>query len=200
MQLIWIFLLNTLKTIVIDNYDSFTYNLVRYINISTGERPYVVRNDLVDIDIIDNFDNIVFSPGPGLPYEAGLMMDIIKKYYCSKKILGVCLGHQAIAEFFGARLKKLNSVKHGVSSNATIFDKSNIYKKIPTNISVGRYHSWCVDEDNFPHNLIITSKSEDNNIMSLKHNKLPIYGVQYHPESILTPYGLKIINNFLKLD
>ncbi len=188
-----------MKTIVIDNYDSFTYNLVRYIHIVSGEKPIVVRNDAFKIEEIEAFDTIVFSPGPGLPEEAGLMMEVLKHYETSKKILGVCLGHQAIAEHFGSRLKQLDKVKHGVASEVFIKNFSGIYKGVPQNIEVGRYHSWCVDEKQLSSNLLVTAVTKDEQIMSFKHKELPIYGVQYHPESVLTTYGLKIIENFLKI-
>lgn len=204
-QIILIFLhtyfsiFNKVKTIVIDNYDSFTYNLVRYIHMVSGERPTVVRNDAFNIEYINNFDTIVLSPGPGLPSDAGLMMDVLKKYSRTKKILGVCLGHQAIAEFFGSELKQLKQVKHGVSSSINIYNSSGIYEGVKNSIEVGRYHSWTVDKQRISKELIITAETEDMEIMSIKHDSLPIFGVQYHPESILTTYGLKIIENFLKI-
>jgi anthranilate synthase component 2 len=165
----------------------------------SGEKPTVVRNDTFKIEEIEEYDAIVFSPGPGLPSEAGLMMEVLKQYEKSKKILGVCLGHQAIAEHFGSSLKQLNSVKHGVASDMLIKNFSGIYKGIPRNIEVGRYHSWCVDEKQLSSDLLVTAVTKDEQIMSFKHKELPIYGVQYHPESVLTPYGLKIIENFLMI-
>lgn len=187
-----------MKTIVIDNYDSFTYNLVRYIHIVSGKKPTVVRNDAFKIEEIEGYDAVIFSPGPGLPIEAGLMMEVLKKYEKTKKILGVCLGHQAIAEHFGSRLRQLKTVKHGVSSSLYIKNFSGIYQGVPQNIEVGRYHSWCVDEKQLSSNLEVTAVTRDKQIMSFRHKELPIYGVQYHPESVLTSYGLKIIENFLK--
>lgn len=165
----------------------------------SGERPTVVRNDAFNIEYINNFDTIVLSPGPGLPSDAGLMMDVLKKYSRTKKILGVCLGHQAIAEFFGSELKQLKQVKHGVSSSINIYNSSGIYEGVKNSIEVGRYHSWTVDKQRISKELIITAETEDMEIMSIKHDSLPIFGVQYHPESILTTYGLKIIENFLKI-
>lgn len=188
-----------LKTIVIDNYDSFTYNLVRYIHIVTKLAPVVVRNNEFEIDYINDFDVIVFSPGPGLPKDAGLMMEVLKQYAKTKKILGVCLGHQAIAEFFGNELRQLAEVKHGVASELRIIKHDSLYAGVPNSSKVGRYHSWVVDETKLSNELEVTAVADNTIIMSFKHKKLPIFGVQYHPESILTTYGLKIIENFYKI-
>lgn len=188
-----------LKTIVIDNYDSFTYNLVRYIHIITGEEPTVVRNDAFEIDFIDQFDVIVFSPGPGLPENAGLMLKVIERYYKTKKMLGVCLGHQALGVFFGSKLKQLEEVKHGISTPLIIKSNDFLYKDISNQTLIGRYHSWVIDKESISDSLIVTSTTDDNVIMGIRHEKYPIYGVQYHPESILTTEGLKIIKNFYQI-
>ncbi len=188
-----------MKTVVIDNFDSFTYNLVRYIQIVTKEKPTVYRNDNFELQDLEKFDVIVLSPGPGLPNEAGKMMSVLKRFASTKKILGVCLGHQAIAEYFGCKLKQLDEVKHGVSSPLTIQNTKGLFTKIENNTLVGRYHSWIVDNNNFSKELFVTATTDDNIIMALKHCYLPIYGVQFHPESILTQEGLKIINNFYEI-
>lgn len=188
-----------MKTIVIDNYDSFTYNLVRYIHIVSREEPVVVRNNEFDLDFIDNFDCIVLSPGPGLPSDAGLMPELINRYYKTKKILGVCLGHQAIGEFFGFKLKQLEEVKHGVATQLSILNKDCLYRSVSNLTMVGRYHSWVLENKKVPENILITSLTDDNIIMGIRHKDYPIYGVQFHPESILTTDGLKIIENFYKI-
>jgi len=185
-----------LKTIVIDNYDSFTYNLVRYIHIVTNKEPVVVRNNEFDINFIEEFDVIVFSPGPGLPKDAGLTMKILERYYKTKKILGVCLGHQAIGEFFESQLRQLDDVKHGVVSELNVINDNILYNNLPKSIEVGRYHSWVIDEKTVNSVLEVTAIADNNIIMSIKHKTLPIFGVQYHPESILSNCGLKIIDNF----
>jgi len=188
-----------LKTIVIDNYDSFTYNLVRYIHLATGVEPLVVRNDAFELGFIDQFDVIVLSPGPGLPSDAGLLLKVIERYHQTKKILGVCLGHQAIGEFFGCSLRLLDEVKHGVATKLNFVEKDLIYRNIPNETLVGRYHSWVLDEKKISKEITITSMTDGEVIMGLRHKTLPIYGVQFHPESILTTEGLKIIENFYKI-
>lgn len=188
-----------MKTIVIDNYDSFTYNLVRYIHIVTKIEPMVVRNNELDLDFIEEFDVIVFSPGPGLPKDAGLMMAILERYYKTKKILGVCLGHQAIGQFFGIPLRQLNEVKHGVSSELNVIEAGSLYEDVPVTSEVGRYHSWVIDENKINDKIEVTAIADNTVVMSIRHKYLPIFGVQYHPESILSTYGLKIIDNFYKI-
>lgn len=188
------------KILVIDNYDSFTYNLVHYIETNPNYKVDVYRNDEIVLEDIDQYNTIILSPGPGLPSEAGILKNIIKRYSETKKILGVCLGMQAIGEVFGAKLENLNTVFHGVSTPITITQKEDLlFKNIPENINVGRYHSWVISNKDFPNDLIISSKDTNNQIMSLKHKKLKVYGVQFHPESILTNYGKEIINNFLEI-
>lgn len=181
---------------VIDNYDSFTYNLVHYLE-EFGVRVTVFRNDMFALEDIKNFDKILLSPGPGLPDEAGLLKDVIKTFYSSKSILGVCLGMQAIGEVFGGRLINLSKVYHGVATNITIIAEDNLYNHLPNAFVVGRYHSWVVSKDGFPDDLMITSVDEDWQIMSLKHRVYDVKGVQFHPESVLTPHGKQLIKNWI---
>jgi anthranilate synthase component II len=188
------------KIIVLDNYDSFTYNLVHYIESNPNYEVDIYRNDEVSIEHINNYNTIILSPGPGLPKDAGILKQVIQRYASTKKILGVCLGMQAIGEVFGANLQNLNKVLHGVATKITITQANDLlYKGIPEKINVGRYHSWIISNSNLPNNLIVTATDENNQIMSIKHQDYNVYGVQYHPESILTPLGKKIINNFLTI-
>ena len=188
------------KILVLDNYDSFTYNLVHYIEANENYEVDVFRNDEISLDKVDKYDTIVLSPGPGLPNEAGILKGLIKQYAPTKKILGVCLGMQAIGEVFGGELENLDNVYHGVATDLTVIDSTDlIYKNLPQNFKVGRYHSWVISRNNFPEELGITAVEENNQIMSLKHKEYNLYGVQYHPESILTENGKEIINNFLSI-
>ena len=188
------------KIIVLDNYDSFTYNLVHYIESNPNYEVDVFRNDEISIEAIDTYSTIILSPGPGLPQDAGILKAVIERYASTKKILGVCLGMQAIGEVFGGTLNNLSTVFHGVATPITITNSNDLlYKNIPKNIEVGRYHSWVISNDNFPNKLIITATDEHNQIMSIKHQDYKVYGVQYHPESILTAHGKEIINNFLAI-
>jgi len=185
------------KVLVIDNYDSFTYNLVHYLEDLNCDVT-VKRNDKLTLDEVIGFDKILLSPGPGIPDEAGLLKAIIKTYAPTKSILGVCLGQQAIGEVFGGKLINLNDVYHGVATNVTItVDDEKIFEGLEKNIEVGRYHSWVVDS-NLPESLEATSFDENGQIMSLRHKIYDVKGVQYHPESVLTPYGKKILENWLK--
>lgn len=185
------------KVLVIDNYDSFTYNLVHYLE-DLNCNVTVKRNDKLTIDFVEQFDKIVLSPGPGIPEEAGLLKEIIKTYAPTKSIFGVCLGQQAIAEVFEGQLINLNDVYHGVSTKVTItVDDESLFNGLEKNIEVGRYHSWVVDP-NLPESLEATSLDENGQIMSLRHKTYDVKGVQYHPESVLTPYGKKILENWLK--
>ena len=185
------------KIIIIDNYDSFTYNLVHYLEDLNAEVT-VYRNDEFDIDELQKFDKILLSPGPGVPKEAGLLIDVIKTYAKTKSILGVCLGQQAIAEVFGGSLINLEKVHHGVSSTITIVAPDEpLFHNLETTIEVGRYHSWVVNPVGFPEVLEITSIDENNQIMSLRHRILNVRGVQFHPEAILTEHGYQIIGNWL---
>lgn len=184
--------------VVIDNYDSFTYNLVHYLELF-GSKVTVVRNDEFELEELEQFDKIVLSPGPGIPSEAGLLKAVIQKYYETKSILGVCLGQQAIGEVFGGSLINLEKVHHGVAATIklTVSDEL-LYEGLPQQLEVGRYHSWVVSKENFPEDLEITSEDASGNIMSLRHKRWDVRGVQFHPESVLTPHGKKIIENWLK--
>ncbi len=188
------------KLIVIDNYDSFTYNLVHYVEAITNNTPVVVKNDQITINDIKSFDKIILSPGPGLPSNAGILKEVIKEFASTKKILGVCLGMQAIAEVFGASIFNLNQVFHGVASSIQVTQPSStLFKGLPEFLTVGRYHSWGVKTSTIPHDLEVTSIDENGLPMSLQHSKYEVYGVQFHPESILTEKGIEIIRNFLSL-
>ncbi len=189
-----------MKIIVIDNYDSFTYNLVQYLREITSHEVSVFRNDAISVEDVGSYDCIILSPGPGVPKDAGHMPEIIQTYKKEKPILGVCLGHQAIAEAFGGVLKNLEQVYHGLVTDIDVADeRSPLYNGLPSRIEVGRYHSWVIDENQCPGCLQVTSTSPDGAIMSVKHESLPVFGVQYHPESIMTPQGKKILSNFLKV-
>jgi len=185
------------KILVIDNYDSFTYNLVHYLEDLNCEVT-VYRNDEFDIDEVKKFDKILLSPGPGIPDEAGLLKEVIKVYSPSKSILGVCLGQQAIGEVFGGTLVNLEKVYHGVATNVNILvDNETLFEGLEKQIEVGRYHSWVINSDGFPENLEITSTDENGQIMSIRHKKFDVKGVQFHPESVLTPHGKKILENWV---
>lgn len=185
-----------MKIVVIDNYDSFTYNLVHYLE-DLGPTVTVFRNDEFELKELEVFDKIVLSPGPGIPDEAGLLKEVIKTYAKTKSILGICLGMQAIGEVFGGTLINLEKVYHGVASKITIIENDTIFNNLPNEIEVGRYHSWVISNDIFPQNLIITSLDENKQIMSIKHSVYDVRGVQFHPESILTPEGKKILENWI---
>lgn len=187
-----------MKIVVLDNYDSFTYNLVHLIEKITGNTPAVYRNDEIAIEALDNFDAIVLSPGPGLPNEAGILKEAIKCYAKTKPIFGVCLGLQAITEVFGGKLENLDTVYHGVATTMTVL-KSNavIYKNMPQTFEAARYHSWIASKNNFPNELEITAVDANGAIMSVQHKTYKISAVQYHPESILTPLGEEIVKNFI---
>lgn len=183
--------------LVVDNYDSFTYNLVHYLE-ALDCQVTVLRNDEIELEEVKNYDKILLSPGPGLPSEAGLLNEIIKEYASSKSILGICLGQQAIGEVFGSTLKNLEKVYHGTATKAKILvDDEPLLKNIPTEFWVGRYHSWVVEKSNLGPDLEITSVDENGEIMSLRHKIFDVRGVQFHPESILTPYGKQILENWV---
>lgn len=187
-----------MKILVFDNYDSFTYNLVHLVEKITGEKTDVYRNDQLTLKDISAYDKIILSPGPGIPEEAGLLIPLIKEYASSKSILGVCLGHQAIAEAFGGSLINLRTVFHGVATPIKIkSQKSKILQGLPEIIEVGRYHSWIVSDENFPAELEVTARDENGYIMGLQHKEFDVQGVQFHPESVLTPDGEKILRNWL---
>lgn len=186
-----------MKILVIDNYDSFTYNLVHYLEDLNCEVT-VYRNDEFDIEEIKNFDKILLSPGPGIPDEAGLLKEVIKTYAATKSILGICLGQQAIGEVFGGNLINLEKVYHGVTSKIDIVvNDENIFDGLPKEIEVGRYHSWVVNTTNFPEVLEVTATDKNGQIMSLRHKTFDVRGVQFHPESILTPDGKQILKNWV---
>ncbi|MNK54903.1 Aminodeoxychorismate/anthranilate synthase component 2 [compost metagenome] len=185
------------KILVIDNYDSFTYNLVHYLEDLNCEVT-VYRNDEFDIDEIAGFEKILLSPGPGIPDEAGLLKAVIEKYSPTKSILGVCLGQQAIGEVFGGTLSNLDKVYHGVATNVkTLVDDEILFEGLGNEFEVGRYHSWVVDS-NLPEDLEATSVDENGQIMSLRHKNYDVRGVQFHPESVLTPNGKRILENWIK--
>ena len=188
-----------MKILILDNYDSFTYNLVHFIEDITGEKPAVFRNDEISIEAINRYDMIILSPGPGIPDEAGILKETIKIYAGKKPIFGVCLGLQAITEVFGGSLQNIDQVFHGVATTMQILKPNAlIYKNIPEKFEAGRYHSWIASKEDFPSELEITSVDEFGAIMSLQHRSFPISAVQYHPESILTPLGKQILENFIE--
>lgn len=188
-----------MKILVFDNYDSFTYNLVQMVEKIICKKVDVFRNNQIDLEKIKEYDKIILSPGPGIPEEAGLLLPLIKKYGTSKSILGVCLGQQAIAEAFGGKLKSLENVFHGVATSCLLKNAScKLFYDLPEIIEVGRYHSWIVEKENFPDELEITAVDEEGYIMALQHKLYDVHGVQFHPESILTPMGEHIIQNWLK--
>ena len=191
-----------MKILLLDNYDSFTYNLLHAVKELGATDVEVVRNDQIELDEVDRFDKIILSPGPGIPEEAGLLLPIIKRYAPTKSILGVCLGHQAIGEaigqYFGAKLEQMTSPKHGHPSALQIRDhQDRLYKQVNEPIQVGRYHSWVVSREGFPDCLEITAESQEGQIMAIRHKTYNVHGIQFHPESVLTPQGKEIIKNFL---
>jgi len=187
-----------MKVIIIDNYDSFTYNLAHLIR-ALGAEVTVWRNDQFQLPQLDAFQKIVLSPGPGIPSEAGLLTDVIRTYAGRKPMLGVCLGHQAIGEVFGAQLENLAEVFHGVATEGTQLGIDPIFDGCPRRLVMGRYHSWVVSRNGFPHCLEITAQSDEGQIMALRHREYPIHGIQFHPESVLTPDGRRIVDNWLRL-
>ena len=192
-----------MKILVFDNYDSFTYNLVHLVEKITHEKVDVYRNDQIPMEKVKEYDKIILSPGPGIPEEAGLLLPLIKEYASSKSILGVCLGHQAIGQAFGGKLINLSSVFHGVATPVKVKSekskvKSFLFEGLPEVLEVGRYHSWVVSKENFPDDLEITAEDETGMIMGLQHKAYDVQGVQFHPESVLTPMGEAIMRNWLK--
>jgi anthranilate synthase component 2 len=188
-----------MKILVFDNYDSFTYNLVQLIReMAPKALVEVHRNNEIALEQVKAFDKILLSPGPGLPVESGLLLPLLKEYAASKSILGVCLGQQAIGETFGGQLTNLSKVYHGIATPVHVTSPSSLFEGMPNTFEGGRYHSWVVDEKNFPSDLTITSKDDQGYIMSLEHKNYDVKGVQYHPESVLTPLGATIISNWLK--
>ena len=191
------------RILVFDNYDSFTYNLVHLVEKIIHKRVDVYRNDQLSLEEVKRYDKIILSPGPGIPAEAGMLLPLIKEYAANKSILGVCLGQQAIGECFGGKLENLSTVYHGVSTPVAVLKNNNkplspLFEGLPDHIDVGRYHSWVVSEDGFPAGLEVTARDENDLIMALQHRQYDIQAVQFHPESILTPLGEKIMENWLK--
>lgn len=191
-----------MKILVFDNYDSFTYNLVHLVEKITHEKVDVYRNDQIALEKVKEYDKIILSPGPGIPVEAGLLLPLIKEYAATKSILGVCLGHQAIGEAFGGKLINLSTVYHGVATqiktkSEKIKVESPLFKGLPEIIEVGRYHSWIVSDEDFPEELEVTARDDNNYIMALQHKEYDVQGVQFHPESVLTPDGEIILRNWL---
>ncbi len=184
--------------VIIDNYDSFTYNLSHLVK-ELGADVTVYRNDQFTMNQLERFDKIILSPGPGIPSEAGLLLDVIKNYAGKKPILGVCLGHQAIGEYFGGSLENLSTVFHGVATEGTQFGTDPIFRGLPKRIVMGRYHSWVVSKENFPSCLEITAESDEGQVMALRHRTYDIHGIQFHPESVLTPEGRIMLSNWLEL-
>src|SRR5688572_26485670 len=213
-----------MKILVFDNYDSFTYNLVHLVEKIMHQKVEVHRNDQIPLEKVKEYDKIILSPGPGIPVEAGLLLPLIKEYAASKSILGVCLGHQAIGEAFGGKLVNLSTVYHGVATNVRIVSlqsavgsrqlavgseeadspltihhsPSRLFKGLPQELEVGRYHSWILSDEDFPAGLEVTARDENNYIMALQHKTYDVQGVQFHPESVLTPKGEDIMKNWLK--
>ncbi len=185
-----------MRLLILDNYDSFTYNIVHAAR-QFGFSPEVCRNDEISLEAIKAFDKIIISPGPGVPSEAGILPELLRIYAESKPILGICLGEQAIGERFGARLRNLTDVFHGIQSTITITTDDYIFKGLPDRIKVGRYHSWVVDRGSLPDSLEVTALSDEGEVMAIRHKSYDVRGVQFHPESIMTPDGLTILSNWL---
>ena len=183
---------------MIDNYDSFTYNLVHLVK-ELGAEIEVFRNDQFELPELERFEKIMLSPGPGIPEEAGKLIDVIREYAGKKTILGICLGEQAIGEFFGGKLVNLSDVFHGVQTPAHIVSSDPIFNDMEKDIVVGRYHSWVVDAESIPPCLEVTCISDEGQVMALRHRNYDIRGIQFHPESVLTPEGKKMINNWINL-
>ena len=186
------------RILVFDNYDSFTYNLVHLVEKITQQRVDVVRNDRIPLEKVKDYDKIILSPGPGIPTEAGLLLPLIREYAGSKSILGVCLGHQAIGEAFGGQLVNLATVYHGVATPVRVLRKGGIFEGLPETLEVGRYHSWVVGEERWPSELEVTARDDNDYVMGLRHKTLDVQGVQFHPESVLTPQGEQLLRNWLK--
>lgn len=187
-----------MKILVIDNYDSFTYNLVHAVKKISKLPVDVYRNDEIALEEVEKYDKIILSPGPGIPEEAGLLLDIIKEYAPKKSMLGVCLGHQAIGEAFGGKLHNMNRVLHGIATPVKqTNNKSVLFKDLPETFDVGRYHSWIIEDELLPDCFEVTSYDSEGLVMSMQHKQFDVHSVQFHPESVLTPLGEKIIENWL---
>jgi len=189
------------KVAVIDNYDSFTYNLVHALSQITGSKVDVFRNDRLELSELEKYSHIVLSPGPGIPDEAGMLKEIVSRFAPGKRILGVCLGHQAIAEVFGGKLINIRKVFHGVSTRIRVLDREDyLFRNIPSEFEGGRYHSWIVSDDGLPAVLKVTARAEDGEIMAMSHMEYDVKGVQFHPESILTKCGTDLLTNWIMGD
>ena len=192
-----------MKILIFDNYDSFTYNLVHVVEKIIHGKVDVFRNDKIPLEKVKEYDKIILSPGPGIPVESGLLLPLIKEYASTKSILGVCLGQQAIGEAFGGNLVNLSTVYHGVATTITVEPKrkkaaNDLFRGLPETLEVGRYHSWIVNREGFPKDLEITAEDENGYIMGLQHKSYDVQGVQFHPESVLTPMGERMMENWLK--
>ena len=186
------------KLLVLDNYDSFTFNLVHLLREIGGRDIDVFRNDKISLDAVSVYEEIVLSPGPGIPLEAGIMPELVKRYASTKKILGICLGHQCIGEVFGATLTNLEAPFHGVATDCRILDSSEpVFQGLNGDFRIGRYHSWCVAREGFPSVLKVTAEDASGEIMALRHDTFNVVGLQFHPESVLTPEGKKIVENWI---
>ena len=185
-----------MKIVIIDNYDSFTYNLSHLVK-SLGAEVTVYRNDKFELPQLAEFDKIILSPGPGIPEEAGLLLDVIREYAGKKPILGVCLGHQAIGQVFGGKLTNLSEVFHGVQTPVDVDTTEVLFRTLPTEVEVGRYHSWVVDNEGLPSCIEVTARSKEGQIMALRHKEYDVRGIQFHPESVLTPDGCTMLQNWL---
>ena len=187
-----------MKILILDNYDSFTYNLVHMVEKITGNFPSVFRNNEISIEEVNNYDMIMLSPGPGIPDEAGILKEVIKRYAGIKPIFGVCLGLQAITEVFGGKIINLEDVFHGVATQMTVTDPSaTIFKEVSNNFLAARYHSWAATDEGFPQELKVTARDEEGLIQAIEHSIFPISAVQFHPESILTDIGEQLVTNFI---
>lgn len=190
-----------MKLLVLDNYDSFTYNLVHIVReLGYGPQMDIFRNDHITLDEVEVYDKIILSPGPGIPSEAGIMLDLIRRYAPAKHILGVCLGHQGIAECYGASLHNMEEVLHGVATPAKLLQQNDpIFEGVPTNFQVARYHSWTVLKHTMNGQLNLLAEDHKGQVMALKHKTYNVYGLQFHPESIITEHGIQIMKNWLEL-
>ncbi len=186
-----------MKLLILDNYDSFTYNLVHLIEKVSNMSFDVFQNNKITLKDVDHYDKILLSPGPGLPKESGIMPELLKQYHTTKSIFGVCLGLQAIGETFGATLSNLPTVYHGIATPVTLINEDILFKDCPKTFLAGRYHSWVIKNHNLPKDLVVTAVDENNNVMAAKHKIFDVRGVQFHPESILSEYGETIIKNWL---
>ena len=187
-----------IKILVLDNYDSFTYNLVHYIRELGYTNMDVFRNDKISVEDVNKYDKILLSPGPGIPDESGILKDLIKTYGATKSIMGVCLGHQAIGEVYGAELENRENVLHGIANKMIVTKEDVIYKGLPTEFEVGRYHSWQINKEKLGSELELTAVDDQGCVMSVRHKKHDVCGVQFHPESILTEHGKELMKNWLE--